>query len=228
MDDEAARGLEERLGYRFADPKLLTRALTHRSRANEEGSLSVQNERLEFLGDAVLSMVVAELLMRAHPDAAEGTLSRARSMAVNTHALARRSRVLGLDQDVRLGRSEETSEGRSKPSILANVLEAVVGAIYVDGGLEPVRALIEREFGPLLEGFDEPPLDSKTRLQELMHATSQPTPSYVTTGTRGPDHAKEFEVEVRVGDRVLAQGRGRSKREAEQEAASAALAALEG
>jgi ribonuclease-3 len=147
-------------------------------------------------------------------------------MAVNTQALAEHAQRLGLDEAVRLGRSEESSSGRSKPSILANVFEAVLGAIYLDGGLEPVRALVQRELGAMLAGAGAPPLDPKTRLQELMHASGQPTPGYVTTGTRGPDHAKEFHVEVRIDDRVVGSGTGRSKREAEQRAARAALTAL--
>ena len=218
--------LEKRLGYSFSDPELLVCALTHRSRANDEGDPDLANERLEFLGDAVLDLLVAQLLMAVHPDASEGVLSRARASLVNTRALAERSRRLGLDQAVRLGRSEETSQGRSKPSILANVFEAILGAIYLDGGLAAVGALVEREFRELLELRELPLVDPKTRLQELMHTRNEAGPRYETTAARGPDHAKEFEVEVRIEDQLLGVGKGSSKREAEQQAARAALVAL--
>ena len=220
-------GLEERLGYRFTDPARLERALTHRSCANEEGDPMRGNERLEFLGDAVLDLVVSELLMETHTRAPEGTLSRARAGVVNTQALAAHARKLGLDREVRLGRGEERSSGRKKPSILANVFEAVLGAIYLDGGLEPARAFIQREYGEVLASAGQPTADPKTRLQELLQASGQAVPGYRTMATRGPDHAKEFQVEVCAGERVLGRGQGHSKREAEQEAARRALASLE-
>ncbi len=223
--DAAGRSLEERLRYRFVDSELRTRALTHRSRANEEPG-AAENERLEFLGDAVLDLLVSEALMEAHPEAPEGTLSRARATLVNQRALAEHAQRLGLDQEVRLGRSEEGSSGRSKPSILANVFEAVLGAIYLDGGLEPARALVRREFGESLACAAALPLDPKTRLQELLQARGEATPSYRVLDMRGPDHAREFAVDVRVSERVLGQGTGRSKREAEQAAAAAALAEM--
>ncbi|MFQ5515388.1 MAG: ribonuclease III [Myxococcota bacterium] len=219
--------LEKRLGHRFRDPSLLEHALTHRSRAHEEGGLTHGNERLEFLGDAVVGLLVAELLMEAHPEAPEGILSRARATLVNRDALAEHARRLGLDREIRLGRSEESSDGRAKPSILADTFEAVLGAIYLDGGLGAARALVLRELGERLEHVRQPPLDAKTRLQELLHARRQTLPRYETVEARGPDHAREFVVEVRAGERVLGRGRGRSKREAEQEAARTALAQLE-
>jgi ribonuclease-3 len=211
------------LGHRFAEKALLRLALTHRSRVNEEGGRGVGNERLEFLGDAVLDLAISELLMERSPDADEGRLSRARAELVNTRALARHAQHLGLDRSVRLGRGEARSAGRRKASILANVFEAVLAALYLDGGLEPVRALVEREFGALL---DDPALfeaDPKTRLQELLQAAGRPIPVYATTRTEGPDHAREFHVEVRVEDEVVGRGVGGSKREAEQQAASQAL-----
>jgi len=218
--------LEKRLGYRFRKPGGLRQALTHGSRANEAGNPALANERLEFLGDAVLDLVISELLMERHPEASEGMLSRARAAAVNTAALAERARELGLDRAMRLGRGEARSAGHRKPSILANVFEAVLAAIYLDGGLAPVRELVEREFGEVLAS-PGPQLDAKTRLQEWLQARGEPVPGYQTTAAEGPDHAKEFHVEVRVGDRVLGQGRGRSKREAEQQAATHALTVLE-
>ena len=219
--------LKQRLGYRFEDEARLEQALTHRSRANEDGDPMRGNERLEFLGDAVLDLVVSELLMEKHAEAPEGTLSRARAGVVNTRALAACARKLGLDQDVRLGRGEERSGGRRKPSILANVFEGVLGAIYLDGGLEPARIFVERECGEALAAAGQRPADPKTQLQERLQASGGPVPGYRTTSEHGPDHAKEFRVEVSVEGRVLGQGQGNSKREAEQEAARRALASFD-
>lgn len=216
---EALDALEQRLGHRFRDRALLELALTHRSAAGERGS----NERLEFLGDAVLGLVVCELLMERNPDQTEGWLSRARAGAVNQDALAARALALGLGGCVRLGRSEQRSAGASKPSILANVLEALIGALYLDAGLTAVRALVERELGPELADHERARADAKTRLQELLQARGQGRPQYRTTETRGPAHALEFRVEVRLGERVLGQGVGPTKRAAEQEAARRAL-----
>lgn len=218
--------LERRLGLRFSDAGLLERALTHGSRAHEEGGLAVENERLEFLGDAVLGLIVAEILMEAHPDADEGALSRARAAAVNATALAARARELGLDRWIRLGRGEERSGGREKLSILANAFEAVLGALYLDGGSARARAFIERELGTALRQEARPLDDAKTRLQELVHQQGAEGPSYELVAEHGPDHAKEFEVRVCCGARSLGSGRGRSKREAEQDAARQAIEVL--
>jgi ribonuclease-3 len=216
----------ERLGHHFARTELLRQALTHSSCANEEGDLAAGNERLEFLGDAVLGLVVAELLMSAHPEEPEGALSRARSQAVNQGALAERARGLGLDALVRLGKSERNNRGSEKPSILANVFEAVLGALYLDAGFEAARAFVAREFGPALAGARGAPADPKTRLQEGLHAAGGAPPVYVTVGESGPPHAREFAVEVRAGDRVCGKGTGRSKQSAEQAAAEDALRQL--
>jgi ribonuclease-3 len=194
---------------------------------NEEGGRGVGNERLEFLGDAVLDLAISELLMERRPEADEGQLSRARAELVNTRALARHAQHLGLDRSVRLGRGEARSAGRRKISILANVFEAVVAALYLDGGLAPVRALVEREFGARLEDPGLFEADPKTRLQERLQAEDRPTPVYTTSRTEGPDHAPEFHVEARVGDEVVGRGVGRSKREAEQQAARQALERLD-
>ncbi|MCZ6569323.1 MAG: ribonuclease III [Deltaproteobacteria bacterium] len=215
------------MGYRFCDEAGLEQALTHRSRANEDGDPMRGNERLEFLGDAVLDLLVSELLMEKHAQVSEGTLSRARAGVVNTQALAAYARKVGLDQAVRLGRGEERSGGRRKPSILANVFEGVLGAIYLDGGLEPARIFVERECGEALAASDQPAADPKTQLQERMQASGEPVPGYRTTAAHGPDHAKEFHVEVSIGERVLGRGQGHSKREAEQQAARRALASLD-
>jgi ribonuclease-3 len=174
----------------------------------------------------VLGLVVAERLMRARPDADEGDLSRARADAVNKRALAARARELGLDARVRLGRGERRSGGRTKDSILANAFEAVLGALYLDGGLDAARAFLDRELPPALLEQAAPPSDAKTALQERLQAVGRGAPVYETVVTRGPAHAREFEVRVRVGEAELGTGSGRSKREAEQAAARSALAQL--
>ncbi len=178
----------------------------------------------------MLDLLISERLMEVRPDADEGALSRARAELVNARALARRARLLDLGGWIRLGKSEERSGGRDKESILAALLEAVLGALYLDGGLDPVRALIAREFDgdvAKVAKAERPLGDPKSRLQELLHARSGPTPVYVTTGELGPPHAREFDVEVRVGDETLGRSRAGSKRAAEQGAAEQALRVLE-
>jgi len=197
--------------------------LTHNSCAREEGDLAAGNERLEFLGDAVLGLVVAELLMSAHPDEPEGSLSRARSQAVNQSALAERARSLGLGELVRLGKGERMHGGSEKASILANAFEAVLGALYLDAGLAAAHAFVARELGADLASARGAPADAKTRLQEALHVAAASLPVYVTVGESGPPHAREFSVEVSAGDRVCGKGTGRSKQAAEQAAAEDAL-----
>jgi ribonuclease-3 len=220
--------LQERLGYRFADCELLSSALMHRSRVHEDGGSGHGNERLEFLGDAVLDLLVSELLMEAHPESDEGRLSRARAAAVNTDALAERARDLDLGGFVQLGRGERRSGGAEKASILANVFEALLGAIYLDGGLGPVRALVERDFGAELRAPDAGGRDAKTLLQEELQRRGQPAPHYEMLRESGPDHRKQFSVEVRADREVLGSGLGGSKRAAEQAAAGEALARIRG
>lgn len=226
LDPAELTELEDRIGHRFRDSALLLRALTHPSRAHEEGDLESSNERLEFLGDAVLDLLVSQLLMAEQPRADEGVLSQARAAAVNTDALATLARELGLQHFVRLGRGEQRSGGAAKASILANVFEAVLGALYLDGGLEAAGRLVERELGSRLDTSGESLRDAKTRLQEELQRRGQPAPSYATVGESGPDHGKRFEVEVSVAGTVLGRGAGPSKRRAEQEAARAALGSL--
>jgi len=201
-------------------------ALTHSSRAHEEGDLLGGNERLEFLGDAVLDLVISELLMQLRPDVREGVLSQARAAAVNQTSLAEHASAIGLPRFVRLGRGEEQSGGRSKASILANVFEAVIGALYLDAGLEPARSFIRKQFEGSLELRSEL-VDPKTRLQEWLQKRGDPSPKYVLDLAQGPDHAREFSVSVHGAGRVLGSGSGRSKREAEQAAAREALRVLE-
>jgi ribonuclease-3 len=218
--------LERALGYRFRDAGLLELALTHRSYANEQG-LDHHNERLEFLGDAILGVVAAEWLYRAHPAMPEGDLSKLKAYLVSAPALAGFSVDLGVGRELRLGVGEERSGGRSKPSLLADTLEAVFGAIYLDGGLEPVRKVVTPLLGRVL---DERPRvheeDAKTRLQEMVQARGWELPEYRVVEEEGPDHAKHFTVECRLRDRPAGRGEGRSKKIAEQKAAGQALEAL--
>lgn len=218
----------ERLGHRFARPELLRRALTHRSRANEDGEPDASNERLEFLGDAVLGLVVAELAMSSRPSASEGELTHARADAVNGKALAAHARALGLDDLVRLGRGEARQGGREKDSILANVFEAVVGALYLEAGLEAAREFLERELGAGLAGGGNSPRDAKTELQQRLHAAGLAAPVYTTLAESGPPHAREFSVAVSIGERVCGRGAGSSKQAAEQVAAREAILSLAG
>jgi ribonuclease-3 len=215
--------LQARLGHRFVSPALLEQALTHGSRAYEDGDDSRGNERLEFLGDAVLNLLISEQLMTLWPAAPEGVLSRARAAAVNTAALAELARELGLGARVRLGRGEDSSGGRAKPTILADVFEAVLGALYLDGGLAAARDFVAREFAERLRGSEVLRGDAKTRLQEWVQERGEQPPSYQLIAEWGPDHARRFEVEVCASGRPLGRGEGPSKRAAEQEAARRAL-----
>lgn len=218
--DDFAKAID----YVFEDPALAELALSHPSYAHEiDGSRG--NERLEFLGDAVLDLAVSELQFRLHSDWSEGDLSRSRAALVNKDALAARARSLGLDRFVKLGRTERRSAGQHKDSVLANCLEAVIGAMYLDGGLAVVRSWVERVFD---DGFavgrapDRP--DAKTMFQEWAHARLQATPGYRTTRDSGIENDDErFTVEAVVGDEVWGVGTGRSKRLAERAAALAAI-----
>jgi ribonuclease-3 len=216
--------LEERLGHRFADPTLLETALQHPSYAHEQDGTRGY-ERLEFLGDAVIGLAAARLLFEAHPTWEEGHLTRARAALVNTQALAGHARDLGIPEHVRLGRTERKAGGE-KDSILANVLEAVVGALYLDGGLEPVVALARQLFaGALAPDSDAFAADPKTRFQEWAHAERQATPRYVGVGDSGIEYDElRFEVEVRLDGEVWGRAQGRTKRAAERAAAEQALA----
>jgi len=224
--------LERRLGRRFINPSLLEQALTHSSWAHENGGASREdNERLEFLGDALLGHFVAERLFRDDASASEGDLTRRKQAVVSMPALAAAARRLDLGAHLVLGRGEESSGGREKDSMLADAFEAVLGAIYLDGGIRAGRAFVRRCLGPLMgasTGVESPGLDAKTELQERWQALSRVTPCYRIVATEGPAHAREFMVEVLVGDRVLATGRGRNRKGAEQAAAASALRDLAG
>jgi len=223
--------LECRINYRFADPALLVRALTHSSHANEArtdpASPRIDNEQLEFLGDSILGFLVAEALMTRFPEYREGELSRLKAHLVSAAHLYGVARRLNLGSHLELGRSEEMSGGRNKKTLLVDGLEAVIAAVYLDGGMEPVRRLVAAhvldaphdEFE--LSGEDRLPglTNFKSALQELAQARKLPHPRYVIVRERGPEHSKTFTVEVRVGPEWTAQAEGRTKKIAAQRAA---------
>ena len=211
--------LDAALGIRFRNETLREIALTHRSYAFEHG-VEQTNERLEFLGDSVLGLVVTDMAFAAFPDDPEGVLAKRRAAIVNAQALADVARSLGLGSLVRLGKGEEQSGGRDKASILADALEAVFGAVYLDLGLDEARRLIERLFRPLMEAGGE--RDYKTDLQELASRELRTLPEY-RLEERGPDHEKEFTATVYLGGEALGVGVGKSKKEAEQRAAHEAF-----
>lgn len=223
---EALNTLGQRLGYTFSDLSLLDKALTHRSYANEHQAPGLlDNERQEFLGDAVLQLSVSELLYNRFPGFSEGMLTKMRSSLVTDQALSRLASGYGIGDFLLLGRGEETSGGREKESLLANALEAVMAAVFDDGGYGAARKLVVRTFEPLLDDLESEIFchDYKSRLQELSHELFRSVPVYRICGTRGPDHDKIFDVEVGVDESIRATGSGRSKKEAEQQAARRAL-----
>jgi ribonuclease-3 len=221
--------LEDKLDYVFRDASLVETALTHRSWMNEtQETLRTDNERLEFLGDAVLALVSSDLLMKRFPEQPEGELSKARAAIVNEAGLASIADRLALGQWIFLGRGEEQAGGRQKRSLLANAFEALVGAVYLDGGFEAAYRVAGRLIEPSLA--DVPAAankDFKSRLQELAQAKLQMAPSYTVLSERGPDHAKTFEVAILIGDKEYGRAFGRSKKEAQQNAAEQALAIME-
>jgi ribonuclease-3 len=219
--------LEERLAVAHLEPSLALAALTHKSYCNEHrDESSADNERLEFLGDAVVDLVVSHRLMERFPGADEGELSKLRALIVNEDALARVARELHLGELLRMGRGEELTGGRDKSSVLADALEAVLAAVYLTHGLPGAMAVVDRHFAEALDGVAEGRSgdDYKTRLQELMQVRSGTAPRYRVVREDGPDHAKTFEVEVSVGGELYARATGRSKKEAEQAAARKTLA----
>jgi len=228
----AVSALEERLGYRFHDRGLLTRALTHRSYVNEhEGEGYTHNESLEFLGDAVLGFLVSARIFRRFPDLKEGELSKIKAYLVSAVNLFLLAEEIRLGEFLRLSRGEEKTGGRKKRAILVDAYEAVIGAIYLDGGVEAATAFVEAHVGPLLEALDVRELtygDYKSSLQEQLHDRGYPEPVYRVIDEMGPDHKKTFVVEVLIRDQVVAQASGRTKKEAQQAAARQALEALPG
>jgi ribonuclease-3 len=223
-------GLQRGIEYRFHDRGLLEHAMTHTSRANEDVSGGVaDNESLEFLGDAVLGFVIADMLFREFPEFNEGQQSKIKASLVSTTTLARQAERLTLGDHLLLGRGEEKSGGRRKQALLADGYEALIAAIYLDGGIEQAQAFIAREFAPLvseIRRLGPTGQDHKSALQEYLQSRDQLLPEYRLTGTLGPDHRKLFQVEVSVRDEPLAEATGTSKKEAEQEAARLALEKL--
>ena len=223
--------LQKTIGYRFRDRGLLEHAMTHASKANEDVSGGVKdNESMEFLGDAVLGFVIADALFREMPGSTEGDKSKIKATLVSTATLARQAERLRIGDNLLLGRGEEKTGGRQKQALLADTYEALLAAIYLDGGIEHAQAFILREFEPMLAdaraGGSGAERDYKSALQEFVQARERPLPEYRLVGAAGPDHRKEFEVEVLVGGEPLARGSGPSKKEAEQVAAKAALEKL--
>ena len=220
------RELEKRLDYSFRDPALLEEALNHSSYANEHRSAGIRsNERLEFLGDSVLGFVTAEFLFCQHPDAPEGDLTRIRAALVCEQSLYEVARRLDLGAYLKLGRGEEAGGGRERTSILADATEAVFAAVYLDGGIGAASALIHRLLldAEKEEVLEERRRDYKTALQELVQRQADQVLSYHMVGEEGPDHDKTFLAEVLLNGQLIGQGRGHSKKEAEQNAAAAAL-----
>lgn len=224
-DSSELERLQDALGYRFRDPALLNRCLTHVSCG---GGMESHNESLEFLGDAVLSLAISDMLMRRFPERSEGDLSRMRASLVNRRILAEKARLLRVGAVLRVGKGEERTGGRHKESILAASVEALLGGIYWEGGYEAVRPVVEAHFaGDLAQGglgLD----DYKTRLQEVTQRLYRVPPSYRLIRESGPSHDKYFETEIRVGGTLIGQGEGRSKKQSEQEAARRALQMLQG
>ena len=222
--------LQQAIGYRFRDRGLLEHAMTHTSRANEDASGGVaDNESMEFLGDALLGFVIADMLFRDFPAFDEGEKSKTKAALVSTATLARQAERLGLGDHLLLGRGEEKTGGRRKQALLADGYEALLAAIYLDGGVEHARAFIVREFGGLIDDVRRGGVskqDYKSTLQELLQSRELPLPEYRLVGTLGPDHSKRFEIEVVVRGERLASATGPSKKEAEQEAARMALREL--
>ena len=222
--------LQERVGYRFKDRGLLEHALTHKSRAAEDASGGVaDNESLEFLGDAVLGLVVAEMLFRKYPHYNEGQKSKIKASVVSTQALARRAEQIQLGDHLLLGRGEEKTGGRFKQALLADGYEALIAALYLDGGMPAAAAFLERELSDAIEscaGETVVGQDYKSALQERLQALGQPLPEYRVAAESGPDHRKEFTIDVVVAGEIVGTASGKAKKEAEQEAARLALERL--
>lgn len=218
--------LQQRLGYKFYDVGLLQRALTHKSFANELKNQIEHNEKLEFLGDAVLDLVVGEYLYEKFPQDTEGGLSKKRASIVNEEVLSELALDMGLNHLIHLGKGELMTGGSFKPRLVASSFEAIIGAMFLDGGFQITKDFIRKEFAILTEkicGSEDYERDYKTRLQEVVQKALKETPRYEVLTEEGPPHDREFLVCVKVKEDVLAQGRGRSKKSAEQSAAKNAL-----
>ena len=221
--------LEQALGYRFSDREMLAQALTHKSWAVEQGQGTPDNERLEFLGDAVLELVTSDLIYRRHAAKhSEGDMTRMRAFLVNESQLASQAVRLGIGKYLRLGRGERNSGGSGKPSLLSDALEAIIGAIYLDGGIEAAFSFVKGILGPLVDDApDALGRDYKSRLQELVQGRMHTVPAYNVENVKGPDHCRTYHVSLALNDEVVSRGKGGSKKEAEQQAARRALEILE-
>lgn len=218
--------LQKKINYRFKNPQLIIEALTHSSYANEIKHKKVfHNERLEFLGDSVLSIVISDYIFQRYSQLPEGELTKVRANVVCESSLASKARMMELGDFMMLGRGEELSGGRQRVSILADAFEALIGALYIDGGMEPAKEFVLSNLEDLVEQASQGNLfkDFKTYLQELLQSKSTEKISYRVVNETGPDHDKVFDVEVCFGDRPLGRGTGKSKKEAEQRAAQEAV-----
>jgi ribonuclease-3 len=226
--EDAFDRLQEKIGHFFEDPSHLRDAMTHRSFVNERPDLAPRdNERMEFLGDAILDLAASALLWRQYPEATEGELSRRRADLVCERALAVIARELSLGDALRLGKGEEKSGGRDKPRLLASALEALVAAVYLDAGEQEAITVARGLLAPYVDALAPGERDFKSRLQETLQAAGEDLPTYALSKAEGPDHERVFHVEVRSGEAVLGTGSGRSKLRAEQLAAQDALAKLD-
>jgi ribonuclease-3 len=223
------RALEQRVGHLFTDPALLDRALTHTSHANEDLSAQQRhNESLEFLGDAVLGLIVADLLHRRDPDGDEGTKSKARAHLVSAASLARRAAELGLPELLLLGRGEEKTGGRKKAALWADAYEALIAALYLDGGFEAAHRFVSGTLASELQASGTPSIrDHKSALQEMLQGRGASVPEYLVIAEEGPSHRKRFRVRCVIEGEPVAEGEGYSKKEAQQAAARQALETLE-
>ena len=221
--------LEKNLKVVFKDKGLLETAITHRSFLNENRKISEHNERLEFLGDAVLELIVSDFLFKKYPDRAEGELTSFRSALVRTDSLAQTAKELNIGEYIRLSRGEQESGGREKDYLLANAFEAILGSIYIDQGYESCKVFVETFLLPKISEIVEFRLDidSKTRIQELAQSVYKSTPTYEVTKEEGPDHDKTFTVVVKIDNNVIGEGTGSSKQRAEEQAAKIGVEYIE-
>jgi ribonuclease-3 len=235
MAGENLESLEARIGYKFCDRQVLVRALTHRSLAAEVppgDPPTAHNEKLEFLGDAVLGFLASDHLYRLYPQETEGSLSRLKALLVSSSRLYQLGLEIDIGPHLRLGRGEDLSGGRAKRALLADAVEALIAAIFLDGGIEPCRAFLQTRLWNALPAGDAgrapSPLDAKSALQELAQARKLPVPRYLIVRESGPEHAKTFTVEARIGKEFSEQAEGLSKKAASLRAAEALLARLSG
>jgi len=227
--NKLVKSIEKLLGHPIQDQDRFIIALTHRSYVNEKGSNEEDNERMEFLGDAVLDLVVSDILMKIYPEEQEGFLSKYRSAIVNEKSLAQAARAMSLGEFIRLGKGEENTQGREKDSILANTFEAVVAALYLSGGLSDAKLFVAFHLDEVISRAEKSPErhDYKTALQEFTQKSLKITPNYELMYEGGPDHDKVFESRVLINDRVCGEGRAKSKKDSEQISAKAALRLLQ-